>query len=84
MNNQTIWKKIPLHNFGFKCINNNHNLCKWEKCLCLCHKKKTKHLAKNNCNHDRITVFHYNYGRPMKVIHCAHCKVILWNGDEST
>ena len=38
--NNSIWKHIPLQDFGSKCIMNEHNLCRDPKCTCLCHQKK--------------------------------------------
>ncbi len=36
----SIWMQTPLHDFGPKCIMNEHNLCCDPKCKCLCHKKR--------------------------------------------
>lgn len=36
----SIWAQIPLHDFGYKCIMNKHNLCGDSKCVCLCHQEK--------------------------------------------
>ena len=31
------WMQTPLHEFGFKCIANEHELCSDSNCKCLCH-----------------------------------------------
>jgi hypothetical protein len=38
--NDSIWTHTPLRDFGSKCILNKHNLCRDQKCACLCHQKK--------------------------------------------
>ena len=35
--NDSIWRQTPLHDFCFKCIMNEHSLCCNSKCQCLCH-----------------------------------------------
>ena len=35
--NNSIWKQTPLHNFGSKCIMNKHSVCCDSKGACLCH-----------------------------------------------
>ena len=40
--NDSVWKQIPLRDFGSKCISNEHNLCHDPKCASLCHQKKEK------------------------------------------
>ncbi len=32
------WIETPLSKFGFKCIENKHELCINSRCKCLCHK----------------------------------------------
>jgi hypothetical protein len=40
--NGSIWMKVPIHDFGSKCIMNEHNLCHTPKCACLCHPHNQK------------------------------------------
>jgi len=35
--NDSIWRQTPLHDFGSKCIMNEHGVCCNSKCQCLCH-----------------------------------------------
>ena len=35
--NNSIWIKTPLSEFGFKCVMNKHDICVDFSCGCLCH-----------------------------------------------
>ena len=39
----SIWTETPSNRFGFKCMQDKHELCKDDWCECLCHSTNDNH-----------------------------------------